>query len=43
MVEYLYARLQRRGFMERDVKRMVNNDRNVFSAPAPGARAMPTR
>jgi malate dehydrogenase (oxaloacetate-decarboxylating)(NADP+) len=32
MVEYLYDRLQRRGFMERDVRRMVNNDRNVFSA-----------
>jgi malate dehydrogenase (oxaloacetate-decarboxylating)(NADP+) len=32
MVEYLYQRLQRRGFMERDVRRMVNNDRNVFSA-----------
>ena len=32
MVEYLYARLQRRGFMERDVKRMVNNDRNVFAS-----------
>ncbi len=32
MVDYLYARLQRRGFMERDVKRMVNNDRNVFAS-----------
>jgi malate dehydrogenase (oxaloacetate-decarboxylating)(NADP+) len=32
MVEFLYQRLQRRGFMERDVRRMVNNDRNVFSA-----------
>jgi malate dehydrogenase (oxaloacetate-decarboxylating)(NADP+) len=32
MVEYLYNRLQRRGFMERDVKRMVNNDRNVFAS-----------
>jgi malate dehydrogenase (oxaloacetate-decarboxylating)(NADP+) len=32
MVEYLYGRLQRRGFMERDVKRMVNNDRNVFAS-----------
>ncbi|MDF8333495.1 NADP-dependent malic enzyme [Novosphingobium cyanobacteriorum] len=32
MVDYLYARLQRRGFMERDVKRMVNQDRNVFAS-----------
>ncbi len=32
MVEYLYARLQRRGFLERDVKRMVNQDRNVFAS-----------
>ncbi|MDB5723993.1 MAG: allosteric NADP-dependent malic enzyme, partial [Novosphingobium sp.] len=32
MVEYLYNRLQRRGFIERDVKRMVNNDRNVFAS-----------
>ncbi|MCW1984898.1 NADP-dependent malic enzyme [Novosphingobium capsulatum] len=32
MVAYLYPRLQRRGFLERDVRRMVNNDRNVFAA-----------
>lgn len=32
MVEYLYARLRRRGYTERDVKRMVNQDRNVFSS-----------
>ncbi len=32
MVELLYERLQRRGFMERDVKRMVNQDRNVFAS-----------
>ena len=31
-VETLYARLQRRGFLRRDVQRLVNNDRNVFSA-----------
>jgi malate dehydrogenase (oxaloacetate-decarboxylating)(NADP+) len=31
MVEYLYARLQRRGFTERDVRRMVNQDRNTFA------------
>jgi len=32
MVDYLYARLQRRGYTERDVRRMVNQDRNVFSS-----------
>jgi malate dehydrogenase (oxaloacetate-decarboxylating)(NADP+) len=32
MVEMLYLRLQRRGFLERDVRRMVNQDRNVFSS-----------
>ncbi|WP_298168987.1 NADP-dependent malic enzyme [Novosphingobium sp.] len=32
MVTYLYERLQRRGFMERDVRRMVNQDRNVFAS-----------
>ena len=32
MVEMLYERLKRRGFLERDVLRMCNNDRNVFSA-----------
>ncbi|MEP7222535.1 MAG: NADP-dependent malic enzyme [Novosphingobium sp.] len=32
MVEYLYKRLQRKGFMERDVRRMVNQDRNVFAS-----------
>nr|WP_221774038.1 NADP-dependent malic enzyme [Novosphingobium flavum] len=32
MVDYLYNRLQRRGFLERDVKRMVNQDRNTFSS-----------
>ena len=32
MVDYLYKRLQRRGFIERDVKRIVNNDRNVFAS-----------
>ncbi|MGB0908296.1 MAG: NADP-dependent malic enzyme [Maricaulaceae bacterium] len=31
-VEYLYGRLQRKGFLRRDVQRLVNNDRNVFSA-----------
>ncbi|MEQ1495627.1 MAG: NADP-dependent malic enzyme [Novosphingobium sp.] len=32
MIEMLYQRLQRRGFMERDVRRMVNQDRNVFAS-----------
>ena len=32
MVEVLYERLQRRGFQERDVRRMVNRDRNVFAS-----------
>ncbi len=32
MVDYFYARLQRRGFTERDARRMVNQDRNVFAA-----------
>ncbi|XBQ16780.1 MAG: NADP-dependent malic enzyme [Oceanicaulis sp.] len=30
--DYLYARLQRRGYLRRDVQRLVNNDRNVFAA-----------
>ena len=29
---YLYSRLQRRGVLARDCLRMVNNDRNIFSA-----------
>ena len=32
MITMLYARLQRRGFLERDVRRMVNQDRNAFAA-----------
>jgi malate dehydrogenase (oxaloacetate-decarboxylating)(NADP+) len=32
MVAMLYERLKRRGFMERDVRRMVNQDRNVFAS-----------
>jgi len=31
-VDYLYARLNRKGYLKRDVVRMVNRDRNVFSA-----------
>ena len=30
--EFLYKRLQRQGYLRRDVQRLVNNDRNVFSA-----------
>lgn len=30
--EYLYKRLQRWGYLRRDAQRLVNNDRNVFSA-----------
>lgn len=32
MVDQLYARLQRRGYLRRDVQRMVNRDRNIFGA-----------
>ena len=32
MVEMLYDKLQRRGFLERDVRRMVNQDRNIFAS-----------
>jgi malate dehydrogenase (oxaloacetate-decarboxylating)(NADP+) len=31
-VDFLYNRLQRRGFLQRDCQRMVNQDRNVFAA-----------
>ena len=31
-VDFLYRRLQRRGHLQRDVQRMVNQDRNVFAA-----------
>jgi len=31
-VEYLYARLQRSGFLKRDVQRLINQDRNSFAA-----------
>ena len=32
MVDLLYARLQRHGYLRRDCERMVNNDRNIFGA-----------
>ena len=31
-VDFLYARLQRSGYLLRDVQRMVNQDRNVYAA-----------
>ncbi|HWQ86666.1 NADP-dependent malic enzyme [Brevundimonas sp.] len=30
--DWLYARLQRRGYLKRDVQRMINQDRNYFAA-----------
>ena len=32
MVDFLYTRLQRRGYLRREVERMVNQDRNIFGA-----------
>ena len=32
MVDFLYERLQRRGYLRREVEAMVNQDRNIFSA-----------
>ncbi|WP_305097358.1 NADP-dependent malic enzyme [Croceibacterium aestuarii] len=32
MVDYLYKRLQRRGYTERDVRRLVNQERNIFAS-----------
>ena len=32
MVDFLYKRLQRRGYLRRDVERMINQDRNIFGA-----------
>ena len=32
MVDYLYARLQRRGYLRREVEALVNQDRNIFGA-----------
>ncbi|HWE99482.1 MAG TPA: NADP-dependent malic enzyme [Caulobacteraceae bacterium] len=31
-VDFLYARLQRTGFLKRDVQRLINQDRNTFAA-----------
>jgi malate dehydrogenase (oxaloacetate-decarboxylating)(NADP+) len=32
MVDKLYERMQRRGYLRREVERMVNQDRNIFAA-----------
>ncbi|HEY6917198.1 MAG TPA: NADP-dependent malic enzyme, partial [Allosphingosinicella sp.] len=32
MIDHLYARLQRRGYLAREVERMVKQDRNTFAA-----------
>ena len=32
MVEFLYGRLQRRGYLRRECERMVNQDRNIFGS-----------
>jgi malate dehydrogenase (oxaloacetate-decarboxylating)(NADP+) len=32
MQDFLYQRLQRRGFLRRDVERMINQERNIFGA-----------
>jgi malate dehydrogenase (oxaloacetate-decarboxylating)(NADP+) len=32
MVDFLYSRLQRRGYLRRDCERMVNQDRNIFGS-----------
>ena len=32
MIERLYARLQRKGYLPRDIERMVNHERNIFAA-----------
>ena len=32
MADFLYGRLQRRGYLRRDCERMINQDRNIFGA-----------
>jgi malate dehydrogenase (oxaloacetate-decarboxylating)(NADP+) len=32
MVDFVYERLQRRGYLRRDVERMINQDRNIFGS-----------
>ncbi len=31
-IDHLYTKLQRKGFLKRDVERMVKNDRNIFAS-----------
>ena len=37
--DWLYERLQRRGYLKRDVQRMINQDRNYFGAAMCAHRA----
>jgi malate dehydrogenase (oxaloacetate-decarboxylating)(NADP+) len=32
MVDFLYKRMQRRGYLQREVERLVNQDRNIFGS-----------
>ena len=32
MVDFLYERLQRRGYLKRDAERLINQDRNIFGS-----------
>ena len=32
MVEFLYERMQRRGYLHREIERLVNQDRNIFAS-----------
>jgi len=32
LADYLYERLQRRGYLQREIERMVNQDRNIFAS-----------
>jgi malate dehydrogenase (oxaloacetate-decarboxylating)(NADP+) len=32
LADHIYGRLQRRGYLQREVERMVNQDRNIFAA-----------
>ena len=41
-VDFLYERLQRRGYLRRDVLRLINQDRNSFAACYGRAAATPT-
>jgi malate dehydrogenase (oxaloacetate-decarboxylating)(NADP+) len=32
MVDFLYQRMQRRGYLQREIERLVNTDRNIFAS-----------